>query len=455
MPPPQALRRAPTNNAELLLRLPPGWPFTSANPSAFADCSSAIASTSTIHRTCHGGLAAALIAQQSQLRPRFADSSRPAVVVVVCIGLPGALNAIRFVSHYLLFGADRIVMVDNPLHWNQGCRNLTQYEENDRALAPFVKSGLVVQIKDLRCVRIIDTPAPWEQLPNASSSDRRSPWWTQAEHKRNLELVVLTVMGALNRSSVARASDLIVSVDEDERLFVTSDQHDLHDVHHHMLNRRICSLYVNWRIFGSSGLRCPALYDMSASFVRRLRTETEANASEKRSAFQEARRYKMHAPYFDPAGRSPPPGKSSLWLLHGAPMCGRGWHGCSAQEVCNDRSFSLCASPMSAGKNPSCRALLSDSIPSTGEHLSALPFEVRIHHYTFQSWAQWEEKKLVWQRTHGRLFGNDPPPSRYDEVEDTSLVTQVRRRLRRVPDSSARRCLHLLLLASGTDRDRL
>ena len=382
------------------------------------------------------------------------------------ISLPTAVSSLRLVNHYLLFGADRVVLADAPYHWNPGCRNPSMYAAHDHSLAPLIKSGHVIRIDELRCVKLHNAPAPWDyakkSLTRAESS--KSTHWTHDQFGAMWKALDARLSRMLKRSDIVRDGDLLIFVDEDERLFVTTDHartphaqldplpaYDLQDVRRHMVAHRICVLYVNWRIFGSSGHRCPPPHDLAASFTRRIRTEAETTHAERLRAVREVERDKMQAPYWLPKMTNAP-GKTYLNLYGVGPKSCLLKHSCN--ERCADLAFSLCGDPLTASRTPGCRAVVTDVL--AGSHAAptnatiAAPFQVRVHHYAFLSHAQWAEKQTVWQRTHGRLYGNKPPPMRYDEVEDTAMAREIARRIHRAPNALARPCLQQLFFGTGT-----
>jgi hypothetical protein len=392
------------------------------------------------------------------------------ILVATHIGVasadPTGVTAVRHVTYYLLLGADRVAMVDLFSGTNLGCtgenRESAAYAAYDRALAPFVKAGKVLQVKEARCFG----NGTWTKY----SSERHEAY-------RRIGLALEGLVSSLS------ARDLVLVLDEDERLVITSPAHTLRHVLDYIRAAGICSLFLPWRVFGSSGHECPPVDDLGVAYTRRLRTYLETSAVERAATHREAKGINMGDPYYSgDISKQAQMGKviglarlvpaSGSWSGHGS--VGRLGPNASG---CLPPAIHMCAHPHLVQNTPACEALVSDgwrqertaaAAPGAPRHHSHVapdgaatdgtgslpataaprkpPFSLRLHHYAFKSRWEWEQKKRVWSARQARLFGNDPCPSRYNAIQDETLSRQLPSRIGLVPDVHARHCLESVLL---------
>ena len=347
-------------------------------------------------------------------------SHNASVFLIAWVSRAAPLDALRYVSYYFLLGVNRAMLLDNRCG-----ANATLY---DRALEPYTSTGRVEVVRDFRC----------KSFSYALQMNGRA-----------------LVESRLRTNEM----DLLIALDEDELLALSPPTYSLHDLHAEMIAQRVCAIFVLWRVFGSSGHTCLPPSGIVASYTQRIRVESEANASIMKEARNEAESRSLHKPYGWDAGWAW--GGKAIFLHKVRPLkCGI--HGCVGE--CNRKylhNFSTCAQPPLARKHPWCRHVLEDvtRIPMEHDNLADVlseakaptgfneSFRLRLHHYGFQSAAQWETKKVnnvVRNRAHAGAI-----PSRYDEIFDNSTIEEVKHRIRLFKKADARRYLHELLVGGA------
>ena len=318
-------------------------------------------------------------------------ATTPAVemITVLVVGWMGsdvsAANAVRFVAHTLLVGASIVVALEHhgrcqDLSTQQSARDARR--ERDAALATLRDSGLFVQDRHFLC-----------------------------EHL-TVESQLLGYRSVVQRMSKKLAPQaLIVRIDFDELVVFEGPHLNLEVLRRSMLQARVCTSFLPWRVFGTSGHRCAPSAGLLQGYTRRAPTQAEEEAAGGLTFWPNVTERQDRAR------------QGIFWgktvFLYGEQL---------RQEFCGVHTCHMGCRNGSQLTTTWCGPGL-EFIGGQPLACSALHQAARLNHYTYQSLEEWERKKrVVWwslgQVRVDRTNSGSPPPSA-ELLEDLTAIQWV------------------------------
>jgi len=224
---------------------------------------------------------------------------------------------------------------------------------------------------------------------------------------------------------------MILPLDIDEFLVLNDASRSLRSLRAEMLAQRVCTSFVGWHLFGSSGHACQPRGGLLASFTRRGKLEEEVTSLERQAAIDASAEGRLNPPFASPylSSHGVEPGKP-LWL-----------HGVAAN--CN---LHQCRNECLRTDFRPCNGLVNSSV------CVALRQYAHLNHYAFQSTEVWEQKKAN-QPSHGsKMQRSGMVPPFFDLVRDVSAVQAVRQAIDEINSGLLLRSCLARLLLDGSGR---
>jgi len=160
------------------------------------------------------------------------DQDGPRVILVTMFKDLSTLDLVRFIEYHILLGAQHLVLIDN---------NCFPTPALTKALDDYTRLGLVTYEERFRCWTVTNRSA------HESVNIRR----VAAEH-------------------VALPGDYVLELDDDEMVVLANPQLNLRDLALHMAENDVCSMRLEWRVFGTSGHLCQPPGGSLGNFVHKV-----------------------------------------------------------------------------------------------------------------------------------------------------------------------------------------